>query len=434
MRTYEQVIDFLYTQLPMFQSQGPGAYKPGLDTARMLDSAFGNPHRAFRSVHVAGTNGKGSTCHTLASVLQAQGLKVGLYTSPHLVDFRERIRVDGQMIDPGSVVNFVDRYLAMGLDCAPSFFELTTIMAFDYFARCGVDVAVVETGLGGRLDTTNIITPILSVITNISLDHVALLGDTEEQIAAEKAGIIKPGVPVVVGESAGEVRRVFERVARERGSEIVYADDAPLAMAETPRGTLYSIEPGGQPVALYDLQGDYQHANARTVMAALRMLRRQIPISDESIIRGFASVQSSTGLAGRWATVQHQPFAVVTDTGHNVGAWRWLGPKLRQIAAGPGTLRMVIGFVNDKDVNHIFDAMPRQAEYYFVTPSVARGRDSRQLLELARAKGIEHVRAFPTVAEGYAAAAAEAAEGDTVYVGGSTFVVADFMASRQKIS
>lgn len=431
MTAYEQVIEFLYTQLPMFQSQGPGAYKPGLDTARMLDAAFGHPHQSFRSIHIAGTNGKGSTAHTIASVLQAQGLKVGLYTSPHLVDFRERIRVDGQMISREAVVDFVERYRGMQLPCSPSFFELTTIMAFDYFARMGVDVAVVETGLGGRLDTTNIISPILSVITNISLDHVALLGDTEEQIAAEKAGIIKPGVPVVIGEADGAVRQVFDRAAKEKESEIIFAQDYPLGSVTTSAGTMYSIEPGGKPVALYDLQGDYQQANARTVMAALRTLRSAMPISDGAIIQGFSTVQQSTGLAGRWMQVQTEPFAVITDTGHNVGAWRWLGPKLREIAAGAGALRMVVGFVNDKDVSHIFDSMPREAEYYFVTPSVARGRDSRQLLALAQEKGFTRCRAYATVAEGFAAASAEAAPGDTIYVGGSTFVVADYLASTK---
>lgn len=287
------IINFRCSKTP------PRAYKPGLNTARTLDAAFGHPHLKYPTIHVGGTNGKGSTSHTLASVLQAQGLKVGLYTSPHLVDFRERIRINGQMISEAEVIDFVERYWEMSLSCRPSFFELTTIMAFEHFARHGVDVAIIEVGLGGRLDTTNIITPILSIITNISLDHVALLGNTEEKIAAEKVGIIKSGVPVVIGEASTSVRKVFEEVARNCGSEIIFAEDCTV----TRDGDSYSINPDGEPIVMYSLTGEYQHANANTVMAALRTLRRILPISDLAIINGFGLVQESTSLLGRWQTI-----------------------------------------------------------------------------------------------------------------------------------
>lgn len=423
--TYDDVIDFLYSQLPMFQNSGPGAYKPGLGTAHLLDDAFGNPHLLYPSVHVAGTNGKGSTAHTIASVLQAAGMKVGLYTSPHLIDFRERIRINGQMIEKEEVTKFVERYLAMHLDCKPSFFELTTIMAFDHFARHHVDIAVIEVGLGGRLDTTNIISPILSVITNISLDHTALLGNTEVEIAREKAGIIKPRTPVVIGEANAEIREVMMQKALDMEAPVVYAEDE----AVTRRENCYGINPGDNPIAEFELTGDYQHANANTIMAALRLLRRRFPITNKNIIKGFATVCQSTGLMGRYQTLQEKPIKVICDTGHNIGAWRILGPKLKQEALCNGNLRVVLGFVNDKDVDHIFDELPADADYYFVTPSVARGRSGESLLSIASEKGIRRARAFDNVISGYRQAMNEASEGDMLFVGGSTFVVADLLVA-----
>lgn len=421
MMTYPEVIDFLYTRLPMFQNSGPGAYKPGLATAHTLDDAFGNPHLRFKTIHVGGTNGKGSVSHTIASVLQASGLKVGLYTSPHLVDFRERIRINGEMITQQEVVDFVERFLSCGLDCSPSFFELTTIMAFEHFARHNVDVAVIEVGLGGRLDTTNIITPVLSIITNISLDHVSLLGDTETKIAGEKAGIIKPGVPAVIGEAEGEVRRVFERAAA--GSPIVFAQDHPV----TVKDDKYSISPNGNLVVEFDLKGDYQRANANTIMCALNILRSIFPVTEDNIAAGFASVTMQTGLAGRWQCIADKPFRVICDTGHNVGAWEILGPRLQKESENNHTLHMVIGFVNDKDVSHIFDYLPPRARYYFVTPSVARGLESSRLLDISKEKGLTDTEAFASVADGYERALACAKPGDMIFVGGSTFVVADLM-------
>lgn len=404
MDEYQSTIDYLFNCLPVFQSLGPGAYKPGLATARMLDDAFGNPHLRFKAVHVAGTNGKGSTSHMIASALMAHGYKVGLYTSPHLADFRERIRVDGEKISESHVVDFVRRYMAMGLGCEPSFFELTTIMAFDYFAAAGVDYAVVEVGLGGRLDTTNIIAPVLSVITNISLDHTSLLGATEAEIAGEKAGIIKPGVPVVVGEAQGYVRNVFEARAEEMGAEICFAEDTPVKNAPQ-----------------CDLEGEFQAKNINTALHALAYL----PVSEGAIADGLANVQARTGLMGRWMRLGSAP-AIVCDTGHNPGAWKYIAPRLREIAKAT-TLRAVIGFANDKDVESIFPQLPADAVYYFVQPDVKRARTSQSLLELAEKNGLKGFDAG-SVADGFAMAKAQSSPEDFIFVGGSNFVVAEILS------
>lgn len=412
---YEQTVQWLYEQLPMFSVIGPGAYKPGLDTAHTLDTAFGHPHERFKSIHVGGTNGKGSLSHSLASVLMAAGHKVGLYTSPHLVDFRERIRVNGEMISQQAVVDFVKRYRSLGLGCHPSFFELTTIMAFDYFASQGVDYAIVEVGLGGRLDTTNIITPELSVITNISLDHVALLGDSPAAIAREKAGIIKPGIPVVIGESDGEVKEVFRQKAEAQGSPIVFADEHPLDYRQESDRLVYSWR--GFEVAC-DLVGSCQHKNAATALAAIGFL----PVPVEAILEGLANVQARTGLMGRWMRMACRP-ETICDTGHNSGAWQYLAPRLAAIAEQRPT-RIVLGFANDKDVDAIFAMLPKSAEYYFAAPDVQRARSAESLLELGQANGLTG-RAFISVKEAVATARKESASDDFVFVGGSNFVVAE---------
>lgn len=405
----------------MFSVIGPGAYKPGLDTARLLDKAFGHPHKRFKCIHVGGTNGKGSVSHSLASVLMAAGYKVGLYTSPHLVDFRERIRVNGQMISEQAVVDFVKRYRSLGLDCQPSFFELTTIMAFDYFASQGVDYAVVEVGLGGRLDTTNIITPILSVITNISLDHVALLGDTPAAIAHEKAGIIKPGVPVVIGEADGDVKEVFRQKADAVGSPIVFADEHPLEWREEDGRLVYDWR--GREVVC-DLVGSCQPKNAATTLAALGFMPF---VSDEAIAVGLADVQGRTGLMGRWMHIASDP-ETVCDTGHNSGAWQYLAPRLAMISEQRPT-RIVLGFANDKDVDTIFAMLPKNAVYYFAAPDVKRARSADSLLELGLANGLTG-RTFASVKEAYAKALKESAPDDFVFVGGSNFVVAEILGSN----
>lgn len=426
MISYSETIDFLYNQLPTFQSLGPGAYKPGLGNAIMLDNAFGNCHRRFKTIHVAGTNGKGSVSHSIASVLQGKGYKVGLYTSPHLVDFRERIKVNGEMIPEACVQDFTQRFIDMKLDCQPSFFELTTIMAFEHFARMHVDYAVIETGLGGRLDTTNIITPELCVITNVSLDHMALLGDTEPEIAYEKAGIIKEGVPVVIGEAQGEVRRVFEQVAAEKKAPIVFACDTPVDCVEESGITAYSRRPGEPACIFSTLQGDFQRLNINTVLHAFDFLP---DFSVADISYGLTRVEKATGLRGRWMTVKHKP-TVVCDTGHNIGAWRHLAPKLAQIA-DMQPLRVVVGFAADKDSEAIFDLLPKNASYYLVAPAVKRARSTESLMAMASARGLR-AAAYPSVEQGFKRALADSSPSDFIFVGGSNYVVGEFLAGLSR--
>lgn len=424
MKEYNDAIEFLYTSMPMFQRVGASAYKPGLDTVNLLDEKFGTPHKNYLTIHIAGTNGKGSTAHTLAAILQSAGYRVGLYTSPHLVDFRERIRVNGRMISRDAVVDFVNRYRAMSLECYPSFFELTMTMAFEYFAREKVDIAVIETGLGGRLDSTNIITPILSVITNISFDHTAFLGNTLESIASEKAGIIKPSVPVVIGEAQDSVREVFQQKADEQRVPIYFAEDvAPFDSIEPLQdGLLYKNTPYGDIIG--ELMGDCQPKNAATILTALPLLAEcGIKVSAQSVKDGFAHVGSLTGLMGRWMTLHRNPH-VVCDTGHNVGGWQYLSRRLKSI---DGTLHMIIGFVNDKDVSHILEMMPKTARYYLTNAQIERAMPVAQLAEIATECGLVGEQ-FPSVEDAYNAALANASTEDTIFIGGSTFIVADLLS------
>lgn len=429
MNNYDTAIDFLYTQLPMFQRAGAPAYKPGLDTAKALDEAFGNPHRRYRTIHVAGTNGKGSTAHSIAAVLQSAGYKVGLYTSPHLVDFRERIRVDGRMITREAVVDFVDRYRSMSLAIHPSFFELTMTMAFEYFATENVDIAVIEVGLGGRLDSTNIITPILSVITNISFDHEAFLGDTLTSIAAEKAGIIKSDIPVVIGEAEGDVKQVFAQKALTVGAPIFYAQEQNVYRnyKSTESGYVYYATPWGDVVGV--LSGECQPRNAATIFTSLVQLQQMgLHITAEAVISGMANVTTLTGLMGRWMTINKNPL-VVCDTGHNVGGWQYIAQQLREY--NKGRLHMVVGFVNDKDITHILELMPKNATYYFTKASIPRALASHDVAKEAERKGLRGT-CFDTVEAAYIAALGTSDDSDMIFVGGSTFVVADLLSYLNK--
>lgn len=428
MEEYNEAIEFLYTSMPMFQRVGASAYKPGLDTVKMLDDKFGNPHLKYKTIHIAGTNGKGSTAHTLAAILQSAGYRVGLYTSPHLVDFRERIRVNGTMISHKAVVDFVNRYRAMSLNCHPSFFELTMTMAFEYFAREKVDIAVIETGLGGRLDSTNIITPILSIITNISFDHTAFLGDSLKSIAGEKAGIIKPSIPVVIGEAYGEVRDVFAQKALEQNSPIFFAQDEQrfAGVDSLDDGLLYRATRYGDIVG--ELVGDCQPKNAATILTALPLLEAQsLSITPQAVKEGFAYVTTLTGLMGRWMTLQRNPH-VVCDTGHNVGGWEYLSRRLHSVE---DTLHMVIGFVNDKDVSHILEMMPKTARYYFTNAQIERAMPATQLAEIATQCGLIGEQ-YPSVEEAYNAALVAAQPSDTIFIGGSTFIVADLLTFSKR--
>ena len=427
---YDEAIQFLYSQLPMFSRVGAAAYKPGLDTTIELDRIFGHPHRHFKSIHIGGTNGKGSTSHTLAAMLQAQGNKVGLYTSPHLVDFRERIRVNGEMIPRSAVTDFVERWRLSSSELHPSFFELTMMMAFDWFARQDVDYAVIEVGMGGRLDSTNIITPVATVITNISPDHMQFLGNTLPAIAKEKAGIIKSGIPVVIGEAEGDVRQVFEQRAAEVGTDIVFADDEALLLsADEAELSGFDCESDSPGHFHFALSGDYQKANANTLLSAVAMLRRYgVRLDDEAVCRGFAKVEQLTGLRGRWTILSQRPLAIC-DTGHNEAGLRYNMTQLeRLMSRRPGaSLRMIMGFVADKAIDHILGLLPRAAIYYITQAAIPRALPAAELLKLATAAGLD-CRLCPTPVEAWRMAVSEANADDIIYIGGSTFVVADLLA------
>lgn len=404
---YEETLQYLYDCTPAFQNIGPGAYKEGLSNTLALDEHLDHPHRSFHTIHVAGTNGKGSCSHTLAAILQAAGYRTGLYTSPHLLDFSERIRINGQPIDKEYVVRFVEEQRSFFEPLQPSFFEVTTALAFRYFADNKVDVAVIEVGLGGRLDCTNIITPDLSIITNISLEHTALLGDTLAKIAGEKAGIIKEGVPVVIGTSLPETRPVFTERASTLHAPIHFAEDKKHPLPE-----------------MMQLKGEFQSQNAQTIMTAINVLEEMGYHLDETAIdEGFAHVCDLTGLRGRWQTLQQHP-TLLCDIGHNPGCMPYLTRQLNEMRCR--TLRIVLGFVNDKDTRAALSAMPTHAVYYITQPSVSRALDAAKLQHLARCYGLDSTL-FPTVAEAVHAALADASPDDCIFVGGSNFVVADLL-------
>lgn len=422
---YQETLTYLFNSTPVFEHVGAAAYKEGLYNTHALDEHFGHPHTTFRTIHVAGTNGKGSCSHTLASILQADGYRVGLYTSPHLVDFRERIRVNGEPISEQYVIDFVEQERDFFEPLHPSFFELTTAMAFKYFAEQNVDIAVIEVGLGGRLDCTNIITPLLSVITNISLDHTQFLGNTLAQIAGEKAGIIKSHVPVVIGEYTEETRSVFEAKAMQEESPIVFAQDCPEVLSAS-SGQTFTYLTRSYGAIEGQLVGAYQTKNANTVLTACRLLIEQgIIRSKQSINKGFISVCESTGLLGRWQTLQEQP-KVVCDTGHNAGGWQYLAPQIKAQACRQ--LRIVFGMVDDKDIDAVMSMLPTTAQYYWTQASTHRAIPVERVSE----KGLEHHLSgisYPTVYEAYQAALRESQSDDFIFVGGSSYVVADLLCA-----
>ncbi len=401
---YKETIDYLYHATPAFERVGAKAYKEGLENTLALDEHFGHPHSKYKTVHVAGTNGKGSCSHTLAAMLQAEGLKTGLFTSPHLVDFRERIKVNGLCVSEEWVVDFVEKEKNFFEPLKPSFFELTTAMAFKFFAKQEVDVAVIEVGLGGRLDCTNIISPMLSVITNISFDHTQFLGHTLQQIAAEKAGIIKKEVPVVVGETCNETKPVFIEKALQENAPVYFAEE----MAADP----LEASPFG-------LLGSYQEKNKRTILCAARVLG----LSDDAIVKGLADVCSMTGLSGRWQTIRHNPL-VVCDTGHNLAGWQYLAP---QIKAQPcRRLRIVFGMVDDKDIDNIMRLLPNDAIYYWTQASTHRAIPHQSIKEKGDVLQLTG-QSFPSVFQAYCQALNDSSADDFIFVGGSSYVVADLL-------
>lgn len=424
---YQEALEWLYSQLPMFSRIGAAAYKPGLQTTEKLDSLFGHPHKKFKAIHVGGTNGKGSTSHMIASVLHAAGFKTALYTSPHLTDFRERMRINGKMIPKDNVVRFVNEWRMKESALRPSFFELTMMMAFDWFANEHVDYAVIEVGMGGRLDSTNIIKPLLSIITNISYDHTQFLGETLELIAGEKAGIIKPGIPIVIGQAEGEIKQIFEEKANEMKSPIYWAQD--FKGVEFTEHTAFEWGVKLHSGISFDvpLGGNYQKYNIRTALCALEVVRDSgIKISDPDIAKGLTTVTTSTGLRGRWQIVSEKP-TIICDTGHNIDGLTHTMKTLKELYPDK-KVKFVIGFVNDKDVEHIVDRFPEDGEYYFSRASVPRALEAEQVREIFAKKGIKG-KAYKDVDMAVKAALSEASPDDIIYVGGSTFVVADYLTS-----
>lgn len=428
--TYEETLLYLYEKVPTFQRVGASGYKEGLYNTKMLDEHFNHPHLAFKTIHVAGTNGKGSCSHTIAAILQSAGYKVGLYTSPHLIDFRERIRVNGQPVSKDYVVDFVENEKAFFEPLTPTFFELTTALAFKYFKEQQVDVAVIEVGLGGRLDCTNIITPLLSVITNISFDHTQFLGHTLAEIAGEKAGIIKPGIPVVVGETVAETRPVFNKTAEDTGAQIIFAEDTNeilySALDSINAKRHYCTNSHGE----FDgeLLGECQTKNTNTILHALPLIKDAgFSIGENNVREGFANVCTLTGLMGRWQILNRMP-QVVCDTGHNSGGFRYISEQLK--AQKCNKLRVVFGMVNDKDITEVLSMLPQNAEYYFTKASIPRALGEVELQRLANKFQLTG-NTYPTVIDAYNAAMNDASAQDFVFIGGSSYVVADLLSELQ---
>ena len=426
--TYDETVQYLFNCAPPFQQVGGAAYKEGLSTTVALDEHLGNPHKKFLTIHVAGTNGKGSTSHTLAAILQESGYKVGLYTSPHLVDFRERIKVNGKMASKEYVVDFVERHKEFFEPLSPSFFELTTAMAFNYFAEQEVDIAVIEVGLGGRLDCTNIITPELCIITNISPDHTQFLGNTLAEIAGEKAGIIKPGIPVVIGETVQETKEVFMTKAKETGAPITFAEEEALLLSSTPQpegGFTYETTLFG--TIKGELGGDYQQKNTNTLLSAIRILiDKGFSITADSVRKGFTNVCLTTGFTGRWQTISQTP-RTVCDAGHNTGGIKYIVEQLERESKRHTALRIVFGMVNDKDISAVLAMMPTSARYYFTQASIKRAMPANELQAKAASYGLKG-DSYPNVASALEAARKESAATDFIFVGGSCFIVADLLS------
>ncbi|WP_307294845.1 bifunctional folylpolyglutamate synthase/dihydrofolate synthase [Pedobacter agri] len=425
---YQQTLDYLYSKLPMFTRVGASAFKKDLTNTIIFCEALDNPQQKFKTIHVAGTNGKGSTSHMLAAILQAQGYKTGLYTSPHLKDFRERIRINGKMISKSEVISFVKNQEKLIDEVQPSFFEVTVAMAFDHFAKHQVDVAIIEVGLGGRLDSTNIIQPELSVITNISMDHTNMLGNTLEEIASEKAGIIKKSTPVVIGETQAKSAPVFIAKAKEMNAPILFADAILTAQNFKIRNAklflaVYQDDQIKYENLICDLTGTYQHKNILTVLQSIAVLNTttKFQVSNDSIYAGLKQVKKLTGLQGRWQTLSKNPL-VICDTGHNEAG---IAEVIKNIAQTPfEKLHIVFGMVKDKDISKALSMMPKNATYYFCKPDLERALDANELKNQAKAFKL-YGKSYPSVVDAKENAMNSAKENDLIFIGGSTFVVAE---------
>ena len=426
---YSETINYLFSSLPAFHLQGATAYKPGLERVSEFCRKIGNPQRNYFIIHIAGTNGKGSVANMLAAVLQQAGYQTGLYTSPHLTDFRERIRVGGEMISKQKVVNFVNKHRQEMEECELSFFEMATVLAFDYFAQCDVEVAIIETGLGGRLDATNIVIPALSIITNVGLEHTALLGDSLPKIAREKGGIIKKSIPVIVGERNKAYNLVIEEIAQDCRSTVIYADDVFVCRAQYAEGDrqvfdMIRTRDGQQYTLRVGLLGEYQRQNVAIVCAAADFLHENTPlsISRRAFIEGLRDVVQLTSFQGRWQVLSKRP-TVICDTGHNAHGIAHVADQLRQNASG-GRLYCVMGFCEDKNIGEILQLMPADAHYIFTRADIARAATAESVTEVATAAGLdfEWVDGVPAAVE---RAKSMLTEEDTLFIGGSTFVVAE---------
>jgi dihydrofolate synthase/folylpolyglutamate synthase len=429
--TYEEAIDFLFTSLPMYQRIGKAAYKANLDNTLKLDAYFGHPHRSYPTIHVAGTNGKGSVCHMMTSVLQEAGYRTGLYTSPHLLDFRERIRINGEPVAEEVVTGFVTQHQKMIREVEPSFFEMTVAMAFDTFAREKVEVAVIETGLGGRLDSTNIITPELSVITNISMDHMEFLGDNLLSIAREKGGIIKEKVPLVIGRAGERTERLLVEMAEEKQAPVTLAYRAYEPLFQTFNQEMKSLFRIRDHITdevltvICDLTGQYQQENLITTLTAIGLLKElEWSIPEDAVSKGLSLVVKNTGLLGRWQTLENNPRSIC-DTAHNADGIAHVVKQLAQVPCK--SLHMVWGMVQGKETGRIFPLLPRDATYYFTPSSVPRSMEAEELMLQAKAYGLNG-KAYGSVKEAYGAARGQAGPDDLVFTGGSTFVVADLLS------
>lgn len=419
---YSQTLDYLYSNLPMFHRVGAIAYKADLHNSYVLSDILNHPEQKFPSVHIAGTNGKGSTSHMLASVFQEAGYKTGLYTSPHLKDFRERIRINGKKIPKSWVSRFIHLHKNVFEEIHPSFFEMTVALAFDYFAKEKVDIAIIETGLGGRLDSTNIITPILSLITNIGLDHVHILGSTKREIAGEKAGIIKKNVPVLIGETHPESQEVFLRKAQETGSAIYFADQL-FHENHVEQGALWlQVDYAEYPNILSDMRGLYQVKNIKNILASVPLLNKSgWDIREEHVRAGLKKVKKNTGLLGRWQSLSKKPLSIC-DTGHNEDG---IKEVLKNLALTPfDQLHFVLGMVADKDIHTILQMLPKEAVYYFCKANIPRALDEHILQQQARKAGLRG-QCYSSVNAAYQTAKKNAKANDLVFVGGSTFTVAE---------
>jgi dihydrofolate synthase/folylpolyglutamate synthase len=425
---YQETIDYLFRQLPMFQRVGNTAFKKNLDNILALSEYLGHPHTQFKSIHLAGTNGKGSTAHMLTAILQASGLKVGLYTSPHYKDFRERIKINGAFITEQAVIDFVAQHKEYFEQLQPSFFEITVAMAFDYFAQQKVDVAVIETGLGGRLDSTNIITPLLSIITNISFDHMNMLGNTLPLIAGEKAGIIKKHIPVVIGETHPETKEVFEKKAAEQEAPIIFADQHFRAnlLKKDLINTVFDVYKDEE--LIYEelhlaLSGDYQIKNQQTCLQSIEHLQHHFSITPASIRLGLKDLRTMTQFMGRWQVLGTSP-TIICESAHNEAGIEYAFRQIQEMDYQQ--LHIVIGTVNDKDISKLLGQLPKEAIYYFEKANIPRGLSANILAEAAKDKGL-HGKAYKSVSEAFQMAKQTAKTDDLIFVGGSIFVVAEVL-------